>query len=421
MASSWIKKLEKSPRHPVVRYQAIYRDEENKQRSAGIYLRKDDAKSALARVTVDLEKGAWVDPKRTKTTVRAYSEQWLAGKQVAASTRAKLDGQLRREILPVWGEHQLREVRTTACREWVARMTERLQPETVRGVVQTFRSLLGDAVTDGYLPNNPVRLGRGDLPRLTPSAKFFMSPGQLAALIANTHPHYRMLVHLTAWTGLRWGEVSALRWQDIDLEDATVSVVQAASRGEKHVLYYGPPKNEASRRTISLDRETAHLLRKHKLAVSGHRTWLAFRTPTNKAISTGYFRSKVWNPACVKTFAGGATGLERSCPTCEAPAGQPCMGRQGGARYPIAPHKPRFEAILPSFHDLRHSHISHLLASGVDPVTVAKRAGHASPLMTLNVYGQLRPDHVQVVNDAIDRIKGGAVELPDADDDTGEA
>lgn len=405
MPSSWIKKLDPSPRHPAVRYQAIYRDVERKQRSAGIFAKKADAKAALSRISVATEKGEWVDPRLTKTTVAAFAERWLAGRQVAASTKAKLSGQIRREILPQWGEHQLREIRTTTCREWVTALAERLEPETVRGVVQTFRSMLNDAVTDGYLPTNPVKLGRNDLPRLVKTEKFFMTPAQIQALIDNTHPHYRMLVHLTAWTGMRWGEVTALRWQDIDLDKATVSVVQAASRGEKSRLYYGPPKTESSRRTITLDRDTAHLLRKHKLAVSGHRTWLAFRTPTNAPISTSYFRNKVWNPACVATFAEGATVLERSCPTCEAPAGQACLGKQGGGRYPISPHKPRFEALMPTFHDLRASHITNLLIAGIDPMTVARRVGHASPVMTLNVYGRLRADHALAVEGAIQDLR----------------
>lgn len=402
MPSSWITALPATARKPL-RYQAVYRDATNSQRSAGVFATKREAKSALALITVTTEAGTWIDPSQGKTTVADFAAQWLAGKNVAESTAAKLAGQVRREILPVWGDKQLKAIKTGDVRAWVVTLAIKHEPETVRGLVQTFRSMLNVAVTDGYLSTNPVKLAKGDLPRLEESDKMLMSTPQLEALVANVHEHYRTLVHLTAWTGLRWGEVAALRWEDVDYDAGLVRVTRAVSNGLHGRGYYGPPKTESSRRELGVDRETQQLLRKHRMKMGGKD--LVFRTLTGQPIRSSYFRSKIWNPAVRATFADGVSGLERSCPVCQALPGLKCRNAAGQS---TQTHKPRYAAKLPTFHDLRHSHLTNLLIEGIDPMTVAQRAGHSDPATTLNIYGRLRPDHVKAVTDAIDRLRGTA-------------
>ena len=402
VASSWITPIPKSKTKPA-RFQAVYRDTNGRQRSAGIHATKREAKRALAAITAALDCGDWIDPTLGRTRFDAYAAAWLKAKQVSPATLVKLEGVVRRELVPPFGKMQLKDITPIVVRGWVATLSPRLAPATVRGLVATLSSVLSDAVDDGYLQTSPVRLKHGDLPRVTASDKMFLTVPQIKKLIVSTDEFYRPLIHFTAWTGMRWGEVTALRWEDTLLADKLARVTRAASLGPGAELLYGPPKTEASRREITLDARTVRLLREHKLATQSYgRTGLVFTTPSGRPLRANYFRPKVWMPAVVAAFGAGASGLERSCPTCLALPGSRCRTPKGVAV--LVAHKPRHEAKLPTFHDLRHSYISHLLVSGLDPVTVSRMAGHSSTQMTLDVYGRLRADHALAVSSAIDRL-----------------
>ncbi len=220
-------------------------------------------------------------------------------------------------------------------------------PATVYKIAQALKQVLTAAVRNDLLPRNPA--DGLVLPRMDADQRMFLSQAQLdhlLAVCAEIQPAWYPLVHTAAYTGMRWGEVTALRRDDADLLRRRLHVVQAAIevRGQ---LTYGPPKGSNSRRVVAIDDDTCQVIARHL----EHPFELVFCGARGAAAQRGLFRSRFWLPL---TKEAGLRGLR--------------------------------------FHDLRHTHISLLIANGADIKVIQNRVGHARASMTLDRYGHARPD-----------------------------
>jgi len=182
---------------------------------------------------------------------------------------------------------------------------------------------------------------------------------------------------LAAWalalsTGMRKGEILGLRWSDVDLECAKLTVNQTLiSIG--HKVQISTPKTERSQRPIDLDAETVRILRAHKakqaeemLALGAGRPGLVFTTETGEWIHPDAFGN---------TF-------ERLVKCADVTRIR--------------------------FHDCRHTFASLALAAGVNVLVVSKRLGHSSVAFTLDVYGHEMPGEQIEAAERVARIIYGA-------------
>ncbi len=354
----WLVEKPPSARAPR-RWVAYYRDAQGVTRSAGTFAVRREAKAELARQEAALADGKWRSPVRRNTTVADWAATWQASRRKTGNTAAKVDTALRVHILPKWGERLLTEVTPLEVRGWVTDLQERYTADTVQTYLSVFKTLFNAAIEEEVFDGrNPVRLQRGDIAPAIENKDVVLTPEQIGHLIAWAPARYRALIHLTTWTGMRWGEVVALRWTDIDLE-AGVIRLERAQVEVAGKLSYGPPKSGKSR-TFAIDPGTVKVLREHRRdwpqAGMGRKGPLAperlvFSAPRGGPLYATSFRKRVWNPLVQQL------GLD--------PA--------------------------PTFHDLRHTHITTLLAQGVDVATVAKRVGHSKATMTMR-YAHARPD-----------------------------
>src|SRR5262249_39713345 len=154
------------------------------------------------------------------------------------------------------------------------------------------------------------------------------------------------------------GEVLALRWQDVDFDAGTLKVEQAFEQTKRGGLCLKAPKNRRSRRTVTLPPTILTELRAHRTVQQelrlacgiGGRATFVFDQPDGSPLSPGAITNQ-WRRAMK------ALGLKAT------------------------------------LHSLRHTHASTLIASGLDVLTISRRLGHATPAITLNVYGHLfKPD-----------------------------
>ena len=173
----------------------------------------------------------------------------------------------------------------------------------------------------------------------------------------------------TAWqvlamTGMRRGELLALRWRDVDLAAATITVRRSAgivrNKGEGAQIGTGPTKTGTSR-VIDIDPGTVALLRAWKRD-RGRWPWCW----------------PAMTPWCSATLKGG---------TC-TPSGSPGPSAATG---PVRQGPGRCRAAEIRLHDLRHTHASLLLADGEPVKTVSERLGHASATVTMTVYAHVMP------------------------------
>jgi integrase len=178
----------------------------------------------------------------------------------------------------------------------------------------------------------------------------------LAAVADNAHVS---LWTFAAWTGMREGELVALRWDDVEIRKAEghVNVCRSVGKGTGGV-YDKEPKTDAGRRTVELDEELVSLLRAHRKAQNEQRL----------AVGSGWADS----------------GLV----FCEVD-GSPIHPARLSKRWSdlVRRHSEPLGVPRLRFHDLRHSHCTQLLDAGVRPDVVTERLGHSSVAFTLQRYG----------------------------------
>lgn len=358
-----------------IKYEAGERDPatgKRQTRYATVRGTKKAASAELARRLAVVNSGGAVEP--SNLTVTAYLEQWLstaARHRVSAKTFERYDEIVRKHLVPSLGAHRLTklsalhiqayysdaltEARTRTLRNRVTITLPPLAALTVRHHHRVLSQALRQAVRLRLLLHNPCTDIDPPTPRRTEMK--VVDPRQSVDLLKAASGgllHIPVLLAIT--TGMRRGEILALRWQDVQLNTQTLQVVQTLEQTAGG-LAFKEPKSERSRRTIALPALTVEALRLHR------------RMQAEALLALG-IRQEEGTLVC-----------------CDHEA-QPLSPRAVTKRFSVLSHR---LGLGIRFHDLRHSHISHLLAAGVHPKVASERAGHASVSITLDVYSHLIP------------------------------
>jgi integrase len=337
--SGWIETL------PSKRFRAVYRDEAG-DRHSKVFADRKSAKAFLASAVVDIARGQWIDPRGGQLPFAEWAARWSAARFTRVSTTATDEGRLRNYLLPFFGDRPLKDISPLTVRAFVAQLTGKVAPKTVRNIHALLSTILRDAVLEGLLLSNPCAGIR--LPKEPPSEARFLTAAEIDALVAVTPPPYRALVVTAAGTGMRWGELAGLPRTRLDLLRRRIEVAQTLV-DVNGALSIGQPKTPRSRRFISLPSSVVTALAAH---LEGHRHELVFTSDAGEPLRRSNFHARIWRPAIA------AAGL-----------GPP-----------------------PRFHDLRHSHVAMLIAEGVPMKAIQHRLGHNSIVMTMDRYGHLLPD-----------------------------
>jgi integrase len=288
-------------RRPDGRWRARYRDANGKEH-ARHFDRKLDATRWLASVEVARARGEWIDPVLAKVRVSDWSSIWLAGQgQLKPSTRVRYELAVTRHILPAWDNVRLSDVSYADVCQWVAELSEAgLAPSTVRYAHRVFLLMLAHAVRDGRLARNPAERVR--LPRVVRGEPTFLDHGQVVELAEAAEP-YGLLVRFLAYTGLRWGEMSALRVCSIDLLRRRMRIRSSfvEVRGQ---LVEGTPKTHQVR-TVPLPRFLVEELAAHVEGKSADDR--VFSTSTGAPLRSSNFRRRHWDPAVAACGLDGLT------------------------------------------------------------------------------------------------------------------
>jgi len=342
-------------RRPDGKWRARYRDPSHREH-ARHFDRKIDATRWLATQEVARARGEWIDPALARITVGVWVERWLGHQvQLKPSTRKRYEVAIRCQVLPSWERVPLAEVTYADVSAWVGRLSaSELAPATVRYAYRVLSLTLAAAVRDGRLIRNVAEGVR--LPRVLKSEKVFLSHEQVAALAEACAP-YELLVRVLSYTGLRWGEVAALRVRRVDLMRRRLDIAEATEAGGQ--VIFGTPKSH-QRRSVPLPRFLCDDLAAH-LAGKGPED-LVFVAPEGGVLRNSNFRPRLFDPAA------RAAGLEGLTP-----------------------------------HELRHTAASLAVAAGANVKVVQLMLGHASAAMTLDVYAGLFGDDLDQVADRLDQ------------------
>jgi integrase len=226
------------------RYRARYREAGGRQHEKRCR-RKVDAQQWLDEQTSALVTQTWTASERGRVTVEVWVEQWVAAQTgLKPSTLYRYRSLLRTQILPRWGRYRLADVSHADVATWVAQMsTGGLAPANVRQAHRVFSLLLTLAVRDGRIPRNPA-VG-GPLPRVRRADPRFLNRDEVERL-AEAAGECGDVVHLLAYTGLRFGEMAGLRVRRVDFLRKRLTVAESATEVGGTVKY-GAPKTHQQR------------------------------------------------------------------------------------------------------------------------------------------------------------------------------
>lgn len=355
-------------------WRARYRGPDRRERSKS-FKRKSDAERWLAQQRHLIAQGDWTDPALGRITFGEYAAAWLDSRaDLKPKTRHQYQSLMHLHILPTWRTVPLAKITFAGLTEWVAKLTVAgLGPSGVRQSVFVVSAALDHAVRSGRIRANPAR-GLG-LPRPKRRDYVYLTHAQVHALAAEAGP-WRLLILLLAYTGLRWGEATALRICDIDFGRRRIDVRRAFSDvGGRIVL--GTPKSHQSR-TVPVPRFLAAEI---AAAVTNRRADdLVFTTPGGSVVRLSNWRRAVFLPA----------------------------RRRAGL-------SDRFR--IP---DLRHTAASLMIQAGYPPKMLQEIMGHASITTTLDLYGHLYPGEMDRYAARLDEAAGmtdAAKMRPDQEDD----
>jgi integrase len=267
-------------------------------------------------------------------------------------------------------------------RDWInLRRRAGASPKTIANYHGLLSAIFKSAVREDVIARNPcdaVKLPPVDDDTESDEDKSFLTEAEFTLLLGAIDADDRDFLLVAVGTGMRWGELTALKVKDVDLDGEVPSLTvrrawKSNGKGEfalaQHGKYYlGKPKTKESRRRITLAPKVVEVLR--QAAAGRGPDDLIFGAPRGGRLDQGNWYESRWQ-------RGIALARERGL------------------------------SKTPRFHDLRHTHAAWLISAGVPLPVVQKRLGHKSIQVTVDVYGGLLfPTH-EVADLAIERALGG--------------
>lgn len=309
------------------------------------------AKQFLARLTTVLAEGDYVEP--SLYTFAQYADHWLesyAKRKLSNKTlevvRYRINGHLKKGL----GKIRLRDLRATHIEAFYATLVH-LSPSTQKDIHATLVNILNHAVEMDVLPRSPVK--RFLAPKVPKREAECYSVNQVEEILRLLRGHalYNPIV-VAIFTGMRIGELCALKWEDVNEDTITICRSLEYTR-EGGLREKGTKTGDG--RTISISSGVVAVLAKQK-------GWIAERR----------LKCEDWK--------GSNYVFPRSNGVPHIPQG---LSREW-AKFISASHIP-----YKSWHCLRHTHASLLIADGEHPFTISKRLGHSSIQITMDRYGHL--------------------------------
>lgn len=334
-------------------------------------------------------------------TVDEYAVTYIASKSgVEPKTLEHYRMYMRRSITPAFGAYPITGVTAETIAGWVNdQAAEGLSAKTIKNRHGFLSAMFQHAQDRGVIPRNPCAGTR--MPNTERQEMTFLSPDEFTTLLEYIPERHKPLVQLLGATGMRWGEVTALRHSDFDLDAQTVRISRAWKSSAERGWYVGAPKTKRSKRTISLPDGIIPVLRDVVRTGSEY----VFLNKSGQPIRQQNFYEAVWNPA--RRLANGLPAYDatRKGKSWEGPRTGGVWDREP-AEAPIGK--------MPRIHDLRHSHASWLISRGAPMTLIQRRMGHESIQTTSDTYGHLSPEDMIVAARMVDQAMAGSLAVIEA-------
>jgi len=314
------------------RYQVKWRRLDGTQTSK-TFRTVTEARQFKASIDTYKSRGTLPDDRQAKVTFAQYAERYIQSLNHRESTVRRRDGIMKKHLLPSIGHLRMTHIRHIDLQKEVSKWHRAgLSPRSILNHVHVLKPIFDAAAREDIIMKNPV-IGL-KLPKPGKVERHPLEPQECHALLKAINTGYGPLIHFALATGVRWRELETLQIGDLNLLRKEVVIRQS--------------KTDAGIRTLPLESEDIAYIAKH-IADSG-RTGAdnespLFTSPEGKALHYSNFRRRVFLPACEL-------------------AGIPDV----------------------TFHDLRRTHATMLVAEGHSIKVVQERMGHRSITTTLMLY-----------------------------------
>jgi integrase len=353
------------------RWYIVYRTPEAKQKWEGGFKTKDLAQNRLTEILGQIQTGGYSEP--SAMTLGEFADQWLKNRvNVRGSTSEGYESYISVHIKPDLGKMKLKDIKHSHVQGFIAGLTEKktkfgtpLKANTIRKIVTMVKSVFKSAVKNDLILRNPAT--ELEIPTVIKAKINPPSKGDVLAILQKAPVEYQTIFLLDAVTGLRRGEILALKWKDVDWINGEIRIERA----------------------IGKIRATDGV---HKY------DWTVGQTKSGRSRSVG-----------VPPMVIRALELLRS-------AGEPqgddfIFNRDGSFINPeyfskwiaLPLVKAATEGRVKRFHDLRHFFVSVLIENNEDAKYIQDQAGHASITTTYDTYGHLMPQAKQRATRKLER------------------
>jgi integrase len=323
---------------------------------------RKDAQAKLVQLLSEANRGDYIDT--NKETLGRFLDHWItdwATGNVSPKTHERYGQLIAHQVNRHLGGMPIQKVRPVHLTELYGKLLQAggvdggpLAARTVGHVHRLLRRALGHAVQWGLIVQNPTAVLHP--PRVAQKEIEVIREEEIARVLETLcgRPLHAVAI-LALATGMRRGELLALRWKDLILDEGRVQVERSLEQ-TKAGLRFKSPKTKHGRRAITISDSVVAELRAHWTAQQENRLALGLgRSAPDDLVFTA------WDGAPKKPNALTNEWLKATT--------------AAGRRI--------------SLHALRHTHVSQLIAAGVDILTISRRLGHANPSVTLGVYGHL--------------------------------
>jgi integrase len=283
-------------------------------------------------------------------TVAEFAERWkgeVLSKRKASTIHAA-ESHLRNQILPILGKTRLDELGVEAQQIFVNRLSGTISRKMLLNVLGTLSSMLKTAQNWGYICEG-ISFTKLVLPeRAITRPSTFFTADQVRAILAESQGWHRVILAIAVTTGLRIGEILALKVSDFDFERKLLTVHRSVWRGK-----LGTPKTSTSQAILPLPDALAGIVREHFATLESE--WLFLNTRGGFLTSENVVKQVL----------------------------SPILDTLG------LPHC--------GFHAFRHTHATLLLYNGATPQEAQAQLRHADPRITIGVYCHVQAESRRAV------------------------
>ncbi len=232
---------------------------------------------------------------------------WPTAQHLELTTLAAYRSNLDKYFFPRFGQMTVSAIAPSDVQAWVNDATAAgLSARSVLKYHTFLHSIFERAVIDQVIAVNPCR--HTALPKVINKPKIAVTPEQFDALLSQVPDEHRLMVLVAIETGLRWGELAALRPADVfdsnivSMRRVVLEVPKKISGADSIHQFRDYPKDN-EHREVAISAELSRAIKEHMLASGKRDDDLLFSTQTGTPISRNTFRSRVWRPAVERAAA----------------------------------------------------------------------------------------------------------------------